>query len=138
MNKDCLFCNIAEGVIPSKKVHETQYAFAFLDINPVADGHTVIVPKNHVSDISVLPDAEIGPLFTAVKEVTMLLKSKLGTDHFTIGINHGEAAGQLVPHLHVHVIPRYQGDGGGSIHSVIKNPKQKESLEVVYNKIISK
>lgn len=137
MDETCLFCKIGTHEIPSKKVYEDSYAVAFLDIHPVADGHVVVIPKTHAKDIITLPDVEIAHLFTAVKKTTILLKEKLGVCDFTIGINHGSVAGQLVSHIHVHVIPRSSGDGGGSIHSVIKKENQKESVEIIYDKIIA-
>lgn len=134
---ECLFCKIGAQEIPSKEVYESRHAFAFLDINPLSDGHSVVIPKTHAVDITELPDAEIGPLFLAVKEVILLLKSKLDIEHFTIGINHGEVAGQVVPHLHIHIIPRNAQDGGESLHGVIKNSNKKKSLEIIHKKIIS-
>ncbi len=133
---DCLFCKIAAGEIPSQKVYESEHAFAFLDIHPLTDGHTVVVSKVHVADLTALPEAEVGPFFEALRKIVSLLKTKLGADNFTIGMNHGEAAGQAVPHFHVHVVPRCPGDGGGSIHSIMQS-NQKESLESVHKKITS-
>ena len=74
-------------------------------------------------------------MFSAVKEITGLLQEKLAPRGFTIGINHGRVGGQLVDHLHVHIIPRFEGDGGGSLHSVVKNPP-KESISEIRDKII--
>jgi len=137
MITDCIFCKIAAGDIPSQKIYESDQALAFLDIHPLSDGHAVVISKTHAADITELPDAEIGPLFTAVKEVTALLATKLRVGHFTIGINHGEAAGQMVPHLHVHIIPRSPGDGGESLHGVLKKNNTKESVETIHKKIIA-
>ncbi len=132
---DCLFCKIAAGEIPSMKVLETDGAFAFLDIHPLSDGHTVVVPKAHSSDITGLPDSDLLPLFSAVREVVARLRLKLGVEHFTIGINHGTAAGQLVEHVHVHVIPRSTGDGGSSLHGVLPKGTAREPLENILKRI---
>ncbi len=132
---DCLFCKIVKGEIPSEKIYEDEFAFAFLDINPLADGHTVIVPKIHAENIIDLPENQIGPLFLGVKKVTEAINSALKPHGFTIGINHGKVSGQVIDHLHIHVIPRFEGDGGGSIHSVVKNPPQ-ESINAIKEKII--
>jgi len=132
---DCLFCKIVKGEIPSEKIYEDEFAFAFLDINPLADGHTVIVPKIHAENILDLPENQTGPLFLGVKKVTEAINSALKPHGFTIGINHGKVSGQVIDHLHVHVIPRFEGDGGGSIHSVVKTPP-RESIRVIKEKII--
>ncbi|NCN94755.1 HIT family protein, partial [Candidatus Wolfebacteria bacterium] len=84
----------------------------------------------HAENILKLPDDKIEGVFKAVKETTDLLNKKLKPDGFTIGINHGRVSGQIVEHLHIHVIPRWAGDGGGSIHSVVDN-QLKESLEEI-------
>jgi histidine triad (HIT) family protein len=132
---DCLFCKIVNGGIPSEKIYEDDVAFAFLDINPLAPGHTVIVPKIHVENILDLPESQAGPLFLGVKRVTGSINLALKPHGFTIGINHGKVSGQVIDHLHIHVIPRFEGDGGGSIHSVVKNPPQ-EPISAIKEKII--
>ena len=132
---DCLFCKIVEREIPSEKIYEDDTVLAFLDIHPMAPGHTVLVPKVHAENILNLPDMTVGPLFLAVKKVTAALSSALQPHGFTIGINHGKVSGQAIDHLHVHVIPRFEGDGGGSLHSVVKNPSS-ESVSVIKEKII--
>ncbi len=132
---DCLFCKIANKEIPAQIIYESADATAVLDVNPRAPGHTMVLPKVHAKNILELPGEKIEGVFKAVKEVTNLLDKKLKPDGFTIGINHGKVSGQTVEHLHIHVIPRWNGDGGGSIHSVVDN-SPKESLEKIKNKII--
>ena len=132
---DCLFCKIANKEIPSEMIYEDEASFAFLDIHPLARGHTVIVPKRHAENILDLPDKEVGTVFLAVKTATRMLGRALNPEGFTIGINHGRISGQTVDHLHIHVIPRYEGDGGGSIHSVVGN-RPKESIQETREKII--
>jgi len=127
---DCLFCKIANKEIPAQIIYESADATAVLDVNPRAPGHTMILPKVHAENILKLPDDKIEGVFKAVKETTDLLNKKLKPDGFTIGINHGRVSGQIVEHLHIHVIPRWAGDGGGSIHSVVDN-QLKESLEEI-------
>lgn len=134
---DCLFCKIAGKTIPSEVIYEDDSVLAFLDIHPLSPGHTLIVPKVHSENILDLPDEEAAKAFVSVKKVTALLSEKLKPKGFTIGINHGRIGGQLVDHLHIHVIPRFEGDGGGSLHSVVKNPP-KESLSEIRRKIASK
>ncbi len=103
---DCIFCLITAGKIPSKKVYEDSKVLAFLDINPVAEGHTLVVPKTHWETISQVPDAELGVIFGVVKKLATNLKEKLGADGLNIMQNNGKAAGQEIPHFHVHIIPR--------------------------------
>lgn len=133
---DCLFCKIANKEIPSKIIYEDAVAIAFLDIFPHAPGHSVIIPKAHIKNIIDLPEEGVGPFFSAVKHVATLLQHKLNPAGFTIGANQGKLAGQFVNHLHIHVMPRFEGDGGGSLHSVVTNPP-KEGLDEIYKKIVS-
>lgn len=107
---------------------------AFLDINPRAVGHAMVIPKAHAANILDLPAEEVSPLFSAVKAVTTKIQKALNPDGFTIGMNHGDASGQTVKHLHVHIIPRWKDDGGGSIHSVV-NKSGTESVEDIQKKI---
>jgi len=132
---DCLFCKIANKEIPSEVIHEDAVSIAFLDINPSTLGHAVIIPKHHAENILGLSNEAVGPLFQAVRQVTEKLNRALNPGGFTIGINHGRISGQAVPHLHIHVIPRYPGDGGGSIHSVVEN-RPKESVRETKERII--
>lgn len=133
---DCIFCKIAKREIPSQDIYEDERMFAFLDVDPRATGHTMVVPKAHVENILALDESDMQPLLSAVKRVTSELQRSLNPDGFTIGINHGAASGQAVAHLHIHIIPRWSADGGGSIHSVVHNPP-KESVEEVRKKIVN-
>ncbi len=133
---ECIFCKIARKEIPAQVIYEDMHAVGFLDRDPRAAGHTLIVPKRHAETILDLQGGEVGTLFSAVREITALLKKSLHADGFTIGINHGVVAGQAVSHLHVHVIPRFMGDHGTSIHAVITNPPA-ESVEAIAKKIMA-
>jgi len=106
--RDCLFCKIAAKEVPSFIVYEDAESFGFLDIQPRAVGHTLLVPKHHAATLAELPQSEIAPLFFAVKSVAAILVEALGADGLTIGINQGEVSGQVVPHLHVHLMPRFK------------------------------
>ncbi|MDP3953760.1 MAG: HIT family protein [bacterium] len=131
----CIFCQIVAGEIPAHTIYQDEDTLAFLDINPRAPGHTMIIPKEHHSTILDLPDKLVAPIFGTTQKVTAMLEKGLGTNHFTIGINMGRLSGQEVDHLHIHVVPRFEGDNGGSIHSVVNNPPE-ESLEEIKEKII--
>lgn len=105
---ECIFCKIADGSIPSLKVYDDQKFMAFLDINPRARGHCLIIPKSHYSDLSELSDEMAKELFSVAREIAASAREKLGASGFNIFMNNGKAAGQLIPHLHVHVMPRYE------------------------------
>ena len=105
-----------------------------LDIHPISPGHTMVIPKIHAETILDLPEEKIGAVFSAVKKVTEMLNKALAPDGFTLGINHGRVSGQAVMHLHIHIIPRWENDGGGSVHSVVDNPP-KESIKDIADKI---
>ncbi|MCL4405551.1 MAG: HIT family protein [Patescibacteria group bacterium] len=132
--EDCLFCKIARKEIPSEVVYEDEWSLGFLDLHPLSIGHTLVIPKQHAENIIDLPDELVGKLFGAVKLITEAMNNAFKPRGFTIGINHGRISGQLVDHLHVHIITRYDGDNGGSIHSVVKNPP-REPLEQVRSEL---
>ena len=138
---DCLFCKIVAKEIPAAILYEDDHAVAFLDVRPRSFGHTVVIPKVHAQTIVELPEAEVGPLFVVVKKMAELLKKTplvngSAPDGITIGANQGRASGQEVDHLHVHLMPRWHGDGGSSIQSVVNNAP-KESVEEIKKKIAS-
>jgi histidine triad (HIT) family protein len=131
---DCVFCKIVAREIPAHVVYEDGAALAFLDVHPLSPGHTVVVPKEHAATLLEVRDPDLGALFAAVKKVAEMLLTRLQADGLTIGINHGRASGQAVEHLHIHLLPRFHGDGGGSLHSVVQNPP-KESLHDIAKRI---
>ncbi len=127
---ECLFCKIVNGDIPCSKVYKNDEVLAFLDIKPHAKGHTVVIPKKHA--VTVFSVDNMGPLMNAVKEVMLLLKEKLQPDGFNVGWNHGKAGGQVVEHLHIHIFPRYDGDGGGSMHSIVNSGGSVEEVAALF------
>ncbi len=127
---DCFFCKVINKEVPLWDIYEDESALVILDIHPKSPGHVMVLPKVHAETILELPDGEIEGVFRAVKKTTELLNKSLAPDGFTIGINHGKVSGQTVGHLHIHVIPRWFNDGGGSVHDVVNNPP-KESLDEI-------
>ena len=117
---ECIFCRIIDGSIPSRKIYEDANVISFLDINPAARGHSLVVPKKHAKLIMDLDDEWVSKVFVPVKKVSGMIKDKLGCDGFNILINQERDAGQLVDHFHVHVIPRYSGDSLALPHDVEK------------------
>ena len=132
--ENCVFCKIIAKEIPGYVVGESGEALAFLDITPLAPGHTLVVPKTHVTSLSELSEKETGPLFLLVRSVAARLVERLGAQGLTIGINQGEAAHPGIEHMHVHIIPRFIGDNGGSLHTIVRNPP-KESLDAVLQRL---
>jgi histidine triad (HIT) family protein len=108
---DCIFCKVLKGEIPSAKIYENDKILAFLDINPVNPGHTLVVPKKHIKNMEDVPDDLLSELIIAVKKITKAIKEALGTDSVNLGLNNGILAGQLVPHVHFHIMPRFEKDG---------------------------
>ena len=133
---DCLFCKIIQGDISGHIFYEDDACVAILDINPLALGHALVLPRRHAANILEMAAADLGSVFQSVQKVVSILQNKLSPDGFTIGINHGRVSGQTVEHLHIHAIPRWNNDGGGSMHSVVNNPP-RESLEEIKAKLKS-
>ena len=106
---DCIFCKIIKGELPSIKVYEDNEVLAFLDINPVNAGHTLVVPKKHYENIHDLPDALFAKIAVVAKKIADAI-IKAGAKGVNIGMNNGVHAGQVVFHAHIHVMPRYGKD----------------------------
>lgn len=115
---ECIFCQIAGGELPSHRVYEDESVIAFLDVNPLAPGHTLIVPTTHHDRLQDCTKATTTALWSAVHELIPAVEAAVDADATTVGVNNGPAAGQEVPHVHVHLVPRFDGDGGGPIHAV--------------------
>lgn len=130
----CIFCKIISGEIPSYKVYEDEKTLAFLDIKPINLGHTLVVPKNHYANLSEIPETELSNLILIVKKVAVLLAEKLNFSDYTISENNGPLAGQSVPHIHFHIIPRFQDDKLESWEH--KEYKEGEAEEII-KKILS-
>ena len=134
---DCIFCKIVAGEIPNYTLGENEDALAFLDVQPVASGHALVIPKVHAETLLDLPNKHIEGLWVLVKEVTQRIQDALAPDGFNIGANMHKAGGQAVEHLHIHIIPRWHNDGGGNMHSIVDSPPE-ESVEEVHTNIMSK
>ena len=106
MDRDCPFCSLE----PERIIAGSDYTVTIRDGYPVSDGHTLIIPRRHVQSFFALTAMEKAAILHALDEAKGVLDRELGPDGYNIGINDGEAAGQTVMHLHVHLIPRYKGD----------------------------
>jgi histidine triad (HIT) family protein len=108
---DCLFCKIIAGEIPSSKVYEDDTCYAFLDINPVNIGHTLLVPKEHSTNLYETSDEDLAHMAPVIKKLSIAIKSAVGADGINIEMNNDPVAGQLIFHTHIHIVPRFEGDG---------------------------
>lgn len=109
-NPDCIFCKIANGEIPSTTLYEDEEFRVIFDIAPATFGHAIILPKSHTANVYELSEKNAGRIFVVAKRAATALQKELQCDGVNILQNNGEAAGQTVFHLHVHIIPRYQDD----------------------------
>lgn len=108
---ECIFCGIASGQIPSVRVYEEEGVMAFLDIGPISDGHTLVIPKEHYCRLDECPDALLSRLSSVMRRIAAAVQKAMGADGYNVLCNNGRAAGQLIDHLHFHIIPRKTGDG---------------------------
>lgn len=109
--KECIFCKIVEGDLPSYKVYEDTEVLAFLDIMPNNHGHTLVIPKKHYANFEEIPEELLAKVILVTKKVGKAIKDGLGVKGYNVCQNNDPVAGQMVPHLHFHVIPRIEGDG---------------------------
>ncbi|MFX1480699.1 MAG: HIT family protein [Promethearchaeota archaeon] len=127
---DCIFCKITEKKIPSNIIFENDLVLAFLDISPISTGHMIVIPKNHYSTLEDIPNHELAEVYNVVKRVSINLHQKLQIDGYNVLQNNFKAAGQVVNHFHVHIIPRSFNDRKFSIKIPRTQAKQEELNEV--------
>jgi histidine triad (HIT) family protein len=108
--ESCIFCKIIRGEIPCEKVYEDDKVLAFLDISPMSKGHTLIMPKKHSETVLDTDEQTLCDTMKIVKRLSKAIMKAVKADGINIAINNYKSAGQLVPHLHVHVMPRFSGD----------------------------
>jgi histidine triad (HIT) family protein len=108
---DCLFCKIISGELPAYIVYEDELVLGFLDIQPVNPGHVLIAPKVHFADMLDIDEKYLCAIGEAIPKVARKVLEAVGAKDFNVGVNNGELAGQLIPHLHFHIMPRFEGDG---------------------------
>lgn len=111
MSGNCVFCKIVEGAIPSTRVYEDSHVLAFMDIGPIVKGHVLVIPKAHHDPLTDLPPALLARVMEVVQRVAAAQTGALKADGVNVHQANGAAAGQVVPHVHFHVIPRFDGDG---------------------------
>lgn len=109
-SQDCIFCKIISGDIPSFKLYEDDGTYAFMDINPANDGHALVIPKEHATDVHAISAEAISRTVVTAKKIAAAVEKTLSPSGINLVQCNGEAAGQSVFHFHMHVLPRRKGD----------------------------
>jgi len=109
--RNCIFCKIIAGEIPSVKLYEDDLVYAFMDIAPITFGHTLVIPKEHHTSVATIPEATAGRMFLVGSRLGVAMKRGLAADGFNLHLSDGTVAGQVVMHAHLHVVPRWTDDG---------------------------
>ena len=132
---DCIFCKIVSGDISTKILNETIHSISFLDAFPLAKGHVLVIPKNHHQKIQNMSKEENADLFSLVH--AMLSKVDSMTGATLMAVHNGKDAGQEVPHVHVHLVPRSINDSAGAIHSMFDSDLTltESELDELHNKL---
>ena len=132
---DCIFCKIVSGQIPTKIIKETSCSISFMDAFPLAKGHALVIPKKHHKKLQDMSAEENSDLFSLVYDVMSKVDTITGST--LLAIHNGEDAGQEIPHVHVHLIPRSKNDSAGPVHSMFKSSPDIPASEIdaVYNKL---
>ena len=118
MSTDCIFCQIIDGEIPSYTVYEDETTYAFLDVNPLSPGHTLVIPRNHHERVGDMSADEAGDAFGVISDLVRAVEAAVDAPASTIAVNNGEEAGQEVPHVHWHIIPQFADGGGRPVHTL--------------------
>jgi histidine triad (HIT) family protein len=108
---DCLFCKMVSGQIPVTKIYEDDIVLSFLDIGPISDGHALVIPKQHFEKLHDCPAELLGKVVSRLGKIAAAVVAAMNSQGYNVLCNNGRAAGQLVEHLHFHIIPRNSGDG---------------------------
>ena len=126
----CIFCRIAQKQVPASYVYEDEKVMALLDIKPLNEGHTLVIPKSHYESIFEIPEDLVAHLHGVTKRIALAVKKATNADGISISQQNGKAAGQEIFHLHVHIIPRYEGQKLPSFSEVSEADKEKMSQTV--------
>ena len=107
----CIFCDILDGKREGHIVYEDEDHIAFLDKYPIDDGHTLVIPKKHYERITDMDSSDVGKIFSLIPKIAKAVLSGASADAFSLAQNNGKAAKQIIPHVHIHIIPRYNNKG---------------------------
>lgn len=128
----CIFCKIIKGEISADKIYEDENCFAFLDITPINPGHILLISKEHYENLYDLPDDLFAKMAPIIKKLAIAIKKGVNAKGINIGMNNDPAAGQIVPHAHFHIIPRFPNDGH---HHWKGAPYKKNEASITAEKI---
>jgi histidine triad (HIT) family protein len=131
---ECIFCKIIAGEIPAFTVLDEELVLAFMDINPSSQGHMLVAPKRHAENIFEISEGDLAAVINGVKRCANAVKEALKTEGVTVLQLNGRASGQIVPHLHIHIIPRWENDGL-SISSWEMKPGDMEEIKDIARKV---
>ena len=132
----CIFCKIAQKKIDAKIIDENENAIAFLDAFPLTAGHTLVITKKHYAKLQEVELDQMAYLFNLIHKILPPIEKGTGVQSTLIAIHNGKDAGQVIPHLHVHIVPRKAGDGGGAIHSIFDSSDRLGESEM--NKVLKR
>jgi histidine triad (HIT) family protein len=127
---NCIFCKIIAGKIPAKVIVHNEKAMALLDAFPLSVGHSLVIPKSHYAKVQHMGKQDAMAVFEIVWKLVGAVETGSEVNASTIAIHNGSEAGQEVPHVHVHIVPRKRGDGAGAIHSMFKVKPKLSSQEM--------
>jgi histidine triad (HIT) family protein len=131
--QSCAFCKIVRRESPATIIYEDEVVLAFLDIHPQNDGHALVMPKKHYMTIYEVPDEEVARVYVVAKKIACAVKKSIGAGGISITQHNETGAGQDIFHVHVHVIPRYEGQ---RLHTIEEIPEaNRERLEEIAKKI---
>lgn len=133
----CVFCRIAADEVPSRMIYRDDTVVAFLDANPLAPGHALVIPREHHGRLEDLSTDDAMDVFRAVHHLLEPIQDAVDAVASTVAVNNGSAAGQEVPHVHCHIVPRFEGDGGGPIHAAMgRQPRlDDDELDTIAERI---
>jgi len=131
---ECIFCKIIAGEIPAVTVLDEELVLAFMDINPSSRGHMLVVPKKHAENIFEISESDLAAVMRAVKRCATAVKEALKAEGVTVLQLNGRASDQIVPHLHIYIIPRWENDGL-SISSWEMKPGDMEEIKGIARKV---
>ena len=109
--EECIFCKIAEGKMPSEKIHEDEKTMTFMDIAPSNKGHCLVITKKHYETFNDVPEDELKNLISVTQKISNAIVSATSCHGYNVFMNNNKAGGQIVPHVHFHIVPRFEGDG---------------------------
>lgn len=139
MSKPCIFCSILSGQLPSAQVYKDPDFLVIMDKYPINRGHALVIPTKHYDTLLHMPPEEVGRLYAMVPAVAKAVVSAVGADGFNVGQNNGIAANQIVPHVHVHIVPRFADDspdGKWPIRRVAPQEELSKLAQAIGKKIV--